>query len=649
MYETYIPVISKEMPNKEKKSLAVQLKRANPDIVYLVYMRQIHTNIEKAINIFTDNKNYLEENGFEVGVWFAPTIGYGGYDVDDKNFYQRIVDLDGKKINAYCPLDDNFCDDLAKQFKLLAKTGVKHILLEDDFTLSGGKLWVERMGCACDLHMKKLSEILKRDISRGELLPYLISGERNEYRSAYLKLMGETLLKLAGVIERAVHSVDENIRIGFSSNSASYHIEGINSLEIAKAVAGKNKPYIRITAAPYWHNGPTLNSIIEAARVQNVWCEENGIDAITEGDTYPRPRYMVSSAYLEMYDMILRADGNSVGILKYMIDYNSNADFETGYIDRYVKNSDNYAEIEKRFSGMKSVGLELFEKPHSIAEMDFDEIFEMHEFTSHGTLPLLSQWFVSENSIPTTYEKSDGAMLVFGTNAQYLSEDDLKRGVIIDVEAAKILNSRGVDVGFESIEAAKKPDGEYFADEDDNTLASAGTEKGFYRFKLKKNAKVLSYFYNTECTLGVTESYNDRSDEYPSCYIYENEKNQRFMVYTFSPWQVKTQSEWHAGIFKNYYRQSQIIKGYEWLSGKPLPAVCPKNPGLYILCKKDKTRLTVGLWNIFADEILNPVITADDEYKSIDAYKCSGKIVKNKVRLDSGIAPYSFVCFTLEK
>ena len=80
-----------------------------------------------------------------------------------------------------------------------------------------------------------------------------------------------------------------------------------------------------------------------------------------------------------------------------------------------------------------------------------------------------------------------------------------------------------------------------------------------------------------------------------------------------------------------------------------MPAVCPKNPGLYILCKKDKTRLTVGLWNIFADEILNPVITADDEYKSIDAYKCSGKIVKNEVRLDSGIAPYSFVCFTLEK
>lgn len=135
--------------------------------------------------------------------------------------------------------------------------------------------------------MKKLSEILKGDISRGELLPYLISGERNEYRSAYLKLMGETLLKLAGVIERAVHSVDENIRIGFSSNSASYHIEGISSLEIAKAVTGKNKPYIRITAAPYWHNGPTLNSIIEAARVQNVWCKENGIDAITEGTHIP--------------------------------------------------------------------------------------------------------------------------------------------------------------------------------------------------------------------------------------------------------------------------------------------------------------------------------------------------------------------------
>lgn len=651
MYETYIPVISKNMSDIEKSILLTQLKRINPDIVYLCYLRPVYDEELKkeTIENYKKNKAFLEENGFETGIWVCPTIGYGGYVTDGRDYYQRITDLDGKEVNAYCPLDDDFCKDIEGQFKEIAKTGVKNILLEDEFTLTGGKLWVERPGCACEHHMKKLSEILNKDITREEIIPYITSGEKNEYREAYCNLMGETLLKFANVIEKAVHSIDESIRIGFSSNSASYHIEGVDSFKIAKVLAGKNKPFMRITAAPYWHNGPTLNSVIEAARLQNVWCIENGTDAMTEGDTYPRPRNMVSAAYLEMYDMILQADGNSKGILKYMLDYTSKVDFETGYVDRHILNKENYAEIEKRFSGMKTVGLEVFEKIHSIKDMDFDEILDIKCFTSHGILPLLSQWFVTDNSIPTTYEKSDGAMIVFGTNAQYLSDEDLKRGLIIDAKAAKILNDKGIDVGFESFEKAEKPNGEFFIEYDDITPAGIDGSEGFFDFKVKENAKILSNFCITTKVFGFVNKKDADEISYPSCYLYENKDGQRFMVYTFSPWQTKSQSEWNRGLLKNYYRQRQITENYEWLAGKKLPAVSNGNPGLYILCKKDDSKLVVGLWNIFPDEILNPVITVDDKYKNIDTYKCSASIYDDKIKLDAPIAPYSFVSFTLSK
>ena len=73
------------------------------------------------------------------------------------------------------------------------------------------------------------------------------------------------------------------------------------------------------------------------------------------------------------------------------------------------------------------------------------------------------------------------------------------------------------------------------------------------------------------------------------------------------------------------------------------------NPSLYIMAKKgDLDELAVGLWNFFADEILEPVIELDREYKEIDFYNCFGKLEGNKVRLDAPIAPYGFAFFTVK-
>ena len=606
---------------------------------------------KKAREVFKSIKGILENEGFKTGAWFCPTIGYGtapaAGDNDAEKYYRKITLTDGREVHAFCPLDDNFRRDLCDEFKGLAETGVDTILLEDDFTLTGGKTILDNLGCLCDEHLRLLSERLGENVMRDKLLPYLTEGKSNKYREEYLRLMGETLLKIAGDIEKAVHSVAPDTRIGFSSNSASYHLEGASAFQIAETLAGKNKPFVRLTAAPYWKNGPSLNSTIETARMQCAWFTERGTDVMTEGDTYPRPRFLVSAAELEMYDMILRADGNSTGILKYMLDSNSFADYDTGYIDFHTENAELYEEIEKRFKG-ENVGLRVLEYPHNTGLMDFDDSFNYFGLADHGTLPLISQWFVTDNSLPTTYGKTDGAALAFGTNAQFVTDGDLKQGLILDVKAARILSDKGIDVGFLKIESAPKPAGEYFFSEDDSTVASTERDGGYFKFTLKANARVLSRLYLAGETLSVVPDYSEKLESFPACYLYENADGQRFMVYTFAPTFVKTKSEWHDGIFRNYYRQKQLINGYEWLCGKPLPAVCEKHPHLYILCKREGEKLHIGLFNLSKDKIKNPEVKVDKAYTGLDCFNCEGSINGREIRLDTVLQPYSALIFTLK-
>ena len=650
MYEVYIPLMGKIRTEKSWQKTISELKRARPDRVYIVYYRTLENAKakKKAREVFKNNKDILENAGFKTGAWFCPTIGYGSPSPGDnaaEKHYRKIAGAAGGETHAFCPLDENFRKDLCDEFKGLAEMGTDTILLEDDFTLTGGKLWINNPGCLCDEHLRLLSERLGENVTRDKLLPYLITGKSNKYRKEYLKLMGETLLKIAEDIEKAVHSVSPDTRIGFSSNSASYHLEGASAFQIAETLAGKNKPFVRLTAAPYWKNGPSLNSTIENARMQGAWFTERGEDVMTEGDTYPRPRFLVSAAELEMYDIILRADGNSTGILKYMLDYNSLADYETGYVDFHAENAELYKEIENRFKG-ENVGLRVLEYPHNTGLMDFDDSFDYFGFADHGILPLISQWFVTDNSLPTTYGKTDGAALVFGTNAQLVTDEDLNQGLILDVKAAKILSEKGIDVGFLKIESAPKPAGEYFFAENDSTVASTEREGGYFKFTLKDNARVLSRFYLAGETLAVVPDYSEKLESFPACYLYGNAEGQRFMVYTFAPTYVKTKSEWHNGIFRNYYRQKQLINGYEWLCGKPLPAVCEKHPHLYILCKREGEKLHIGLFNLSKDKIKNPEVTADKVYKELDCFNCKGSINGRKIRLDTVLQPFSALFLT---
>lgn len=652
MYRLLIPIYNRKINAKDKLAMEALLKQAKPDMVLLTFSRVLRSEamLKEHLELFLENKAFLEKAGFQVGAWLAPTIGYGGTgckgstDNDADTAYMRMKLFSGRELYSYCPLDDAFTDDFINTLLALCSTGVEMVLFEDDFTISGGKS--HELGCCCDLHMARYSQKLERPVTAEDMRPYLYGGAPNEIRNTWQSVVYDTLCEFASKIEKAVHAKYPKVRLGLSANSSSYNFEGVPMPELVKLIAGPHRPFLRMTGAPYWKNALSFATNVEAIRLQRSWCSSE-IEAVAEGDTYPRPRCWVPASALEDYDMILRADGRSDGILKYMIDYTSSPDFEPGYVERQTRNRMHYEEIERRFGNKRAVGVRIFENMQLFQNTTVSDKMTLDRYCRNGHLPTMSQELCVDNSIPTTYEDDCCATVVFGENALHLTDEMLSNGLILDARAAILLSQKGIDVGFLSFDAACEPVGEYFRKEEEFVSASVENPGAFFRFEIAPEAEVLSEFLTGTASLATLDGDLEDYDRYPACFAYENAKGQRFLVYSFEAATVRVKKGWHRGVFRSYLRQRQLTERIEWLQKQRLPASCMGNPELYLLCKKDKDSMAVGLWNHFADEIIHPVITLDKEYRNVDFYNCNGTLEKNRVILSDPIAAYGFAFFTV--
>jgi len=631
------------------------LNRVKPSLVFLVFWRTVNhpKMLTETRELFLRNKAFLEENGFTVGAWICPTIGYGSapgpWDNDPDEKYMRLRRLNGEKLmGSFCPLCEGFKNDFLRTVKAAAQCGVKQILFEDDFAFVGGK-YEQDSGCACNLHMRKYRKLIGENISRKDLRKKIFSGGENKYRTAWLQLQAETLLDLASAIEKQAHEIDGDIRLGMCANNASYDMEAAPLPELVKTIAGKSRPFVRLTAAPYWR-WATIPTIIDAIRYQAALFGSE-VETISEGDTYPRPRYNCPAARLETYDMILRASGCTNGILKYMLDYSSSHDYETGYVDRHVKNQRHYKEIDRRFTGKECVGIRVFEVSQTFKTHDFGEDLPIERYDNYSNLPTTAMSFAQNYCLPTVFTETDGAAIVFGENARYLTEQQLKQGVVIDAAAAKILMQRGIDVGIENLERLSVlPSLEIYPAYDERVFKKIPAEQIMYNMRLKENVEILSYNAINDAA-GMSFVGVVSKDKIPASFRYENAQGMRFLVYSFVAKTVVAEkvitNRWEHGRFNDYASQRQLVENIEWLSGKKLPAVTLHNTNLYTLCKKDEKSMAVGLWNYFVDEVLEPKIYLDKTYSSIDFYNCSGRLEGDCVVLDNEIPAFGFAFFTV--
>ena len=633
MYKISVPLVRYYERHDE---ILQELEKLQAERVFLCPGRGIGTTSEEKeaeLQRLSDNIAFFESKGYEVGIWIS-TIGHGGellgvIENGEKPPFTNLVGIRGKvNTDSFCPLDPDFVKNECEWVKALAKTGTKIIMLDDDYRLATRS----DNGCLCKYHIKEYEKRLGEYVAPEDVMHKAFTGGKNKYRDAYLSMMGDTLRSFSKALRDAVDEVDENIRMGACSCISVWDADGVDSIEIAKILAGKNKPFIRLIGAAYWpvfwgRPCNRLNYVIELERMQRKWCEESGVEIFGEGDVYPRPRHFVPSAYLEGMDTALRADGGFDGILKYAIDYGSSPIYETGYTARALRNIPLYKEIEKHFKDKKCVGAGVSACMKKIADKVFTDPDKELCGTYDDGFFQSEQMILSDNSIPMTYD-NDCAVALFGENARQIK--DIPNAALIDIPAALILKERGIDTGIiDASPIEKRITGESFPSYNETTVIS--DTNGVYRVKTNKNAKILSSFNLLGKDAGTV----------PAVFNYESVDGKRFTVLCFDAEKAKKNER----LSRNYCRQKQLVEAFEWLNQKPLPAVCIGNPDLYLMCKKGEGSMSVGMWNFYYDSLLTPEIKLDKEYSRIEFINCDGALCGDTVRFSCDVGAYTFAGF----
>ncbi|MBP0990839.1 MAG: hypothetical protein J5874_06665 [Oscillospiraceae bacterium] len=627
MYKISVPIMNCNVKRSNRERLLRELKRFNAERVFLAldtYETDEKTR-ENVLKDIKDNCEFFKDNGFEVGAWIWT------FWVKNNTKFRNMRSVKGTEIKSFmCPTDEDFVKFSTDYISDIARCGVDLIQFDDDFRYG---FLSDSAGCLCDRHIELINGITGRVSTREELEKHITSGGKNIFRDAYLKANGDAFRNFAAAVRAAVDKVDPKIRIGACACMSSWDIDGTDAFELAKILAGKTRPFVRLIGAPYWAVnkswGNSLQDVIELERMESSWTKRGDIEIMAEGDVYPRPRINCPASYLEGFDTALRAAGCTDGILKYGLDYTSNADYETGYAVFHERNIPVYDAIKETFGDKTGCGVRIYEPMKKLSDMvmpteiNSDVNIEDMFFSKAARV-------LACNSIPSVYEGKGVCGIAFDENARNLPSSAFENGLILDIAAAEILTKRGVDVGLEKIVSALD-DGngsivvgseEHFLD-DGNYISLIGA--AVYNIKINQAAEILS---DVETSAG----------KIPVSYRYENAEGQRFLVLN-----VNTRSD-RSSMLRHYERGRQIAKNIPWLSGKELPAYSYGHPSLYVQCKKNENAMAVGLWNFFADTAVDPVVELDGAYDEIKFINCGGKLENNKVYLND-ISPFAFAGF----
>ena len=403
-----------------------------------------------------------------------------------------------------------------------------------------------------------------------------------------------------------------------------FGFDGVTAFELSNILAGKTEPFLRTIGAPYWAAWANwdwkarLADIIGLERLESSYAEELGFkgEMISEGDTYPRPRYTTPASYLELFNSALCTENRMNGILKYLGEYTCKGTYETGYSKLALKNQEKIEKIQKAFENSEKVGYKVFEYQDKSKAMEIlpDDISSMEYRTVslHASIRAMN-----DASMPYTFSGKE-PVVAFGDNAKYLTEKDFEYGVLTDISGARILSEKGIDVGFYGTEKqwTVSECGELFADYDISSYVMFNRSVELYDSKINEFAKVLTY---TEID----------GKKIPLMYRYESNVR-KFVVCCIN----MDQARFSLGLFQSYNKQRVLAECYQWFKGEALSAVCFDSPMLMPIVAKKDNKLVVGLWNIFEDGLYKQTIHLGKEYSEVECIGCSGRLEGNTFVLD---------------
>lgn len=633
-HKLYAPLMLNTLNDATRPVYLEKMKKAGTDFVFIAPNRRFGDENEAQMANLADSLRFFTENGYPCGAWIS-TIGLCGRLSDHELALTKDFGLVKGMLNEGYPGSDQFCflseglfRHTVETIRLCIKAGARLVMLDDDLCLS-----LRGLGCACDAHLEIFYQKFGSRPSREEIYKNVVSGAPNRYRTLWMETVGDSLKDFCARLRAEVDAIDPTVRMGFCTGYTSWDEEGADGLTLAKILAGNTRPFMRLTGATYWvwsdrFKGQSLASIIEFVREQAVWCKGEDIELFDENDSYPRPRYIVPAAYCEIYDQCLRF-ASDVGAFKYMYDYSSGPDYENGYLRAHLANKPLRDWIDANTPDTDE-GIIVIDKMRKLAEVTLPEDSDHWRYTTevfrHG------QRFINKNAIPVKYTGTDNTCVVFGECARFFDPAQYKKGVILDLPAAVILQQRGYDVGLAaySEELAWR---ETYGPEEIVSVGEAIRSGTTYRIAVAEGARVLSEFGFKDDTTA------------PSGYRYDAPDGTQYLVYAFDGNSAPTVE---SPIYCSYYRQHQLVDAIREMGGS-VRAITYEAPNLYTVIKTDADSVAVWLANINPDVIYAPVFELEGEYTRCDVIGSAAHLEGGKLVFESDIPAYTCAGFRLYK
>ena len=555
----------------------------------------------------------FEAAGIKVGFWYAPTLGWSPVIQQNRDHpYQQITDCGGRISHGVsCPLDQAFCRQFEENITEIARSGVDCIMLEDDFRL---QLHQGAFACFCPLHMERFRQETGCRLSREALAEKILCGAPNELRRQWLAVSGRSLLELAGRLERAVHRVNPDARLGLTAVMSHYSTEGFHIQDLIQALSGPARPFLRTIGAPYWSASPYHAAYItEYTRLQQYWLRDSDIELMAEGDVYPHSSFLSPVSGLTAFLQGLIAAGFP-GMLVYPQSYHAAPEHDSAFVDSLLQNRAHFERIRQIFpADAVSLGVTPIETQNNFINLPLKD--HRHAYGWAGGWPdePSSLQVFSRMGIPVAFDSKTAPVVLFGYGAAGFSDTEieelLSRGALIDGPAAQWLLGRGFDIGLTRIEeSALRPAYEHFTSSDfygpyaGDLLNMACNRDGvYYQAVPCDKAEVLSYYMQDPDT-----------PLFPSVLHYEN-RGRRVCILPVSMQQAGKSAM--SQVIYSYQRAYQLAASLTYIGRRPLDVSAAGAPNLHVLAKRIPAGgLAVMIQNGWLDPAENIVLRLSSDW-----------------------------------
>lgn len=383
-------------------------------------------------------KELADLTDVELGWWIVPTLRAG-----DGKLGDPMVNSNGTCVHGNCPLSPAFTADLKAKVSACVQRGLPRIVfIEDDYTFCNKPGQTKMKGCFCSRHLEAFAARVGKTYTGAEIAALYDhpTEENRPLRTAFAEVTRDSLATLAREVRATIDALDPTIRTCLCQADGC-EVDGDDTEVVARAFAGQTRPMVRICGASYMNE--SIASSLPKTTAHLFWSAQHlpkDIELIHETDPYPHTRFYASSYFLgsELCAALMAGAGGSY---YYCLPYVDEPLEDDGYAAWMRTHRAQLDVVRATRAGMKPCGIRVVYTP---AEVYLRRGHERKGF--FGGLPHAVQ-FLAKMGFPYTTDEDAATSVLFGDVAEILSDDAirtlLKKGVLLDGEAATILTKRG--------------------------------------------------------------------------------------------------------------------------------------------------------------------------------------------------------------